>query len=108
MFVNMTPHEIKEIVTGLTIPPSGEVTRVAVSYERHGTIENVPCFKAIYGEIENLPEEKPNTTYIVSGMVLDAIASNAVTAHRRDFVSPGELVRDEKGQPIGCSGFKVN
>jgi hypothetical protein len=27
---------------------------------------------------------------------------------RKDVVSPGELIRDAKGNPVGCKGFEMN
>ena len=39
------------------------------------------------------------TVFIVSGMV-------AAMVERDDVMSPGPLLRDEEGRPIGCKGLK--
>jgi len=103
VFINLTPHIIKEVNTGLEIPPSGTVARVSVTYTKVDEINGIPVFQRTYGDVVNLPDPTPNTIYIVSGMV------NAVPeiANRNDVVSPGELVRDSEGKPIGCNGFSL-
>lgn len=45
-----------------------------------------------------LPEPEAGTVLIASAMVADAV-------RRPDVMSPGELVRNEAGQPIGCKGL---
>ncbi len=99
-FINLTPHRINETTTGKSFDPSGDVARVACNMTENGSIEDIPVFVAVYGEVEGLPSPVENTTYIVSGLVQSAVKD------RSDVVSPGELVRDEAGKPIGCRGFK--
>ena len=101
ILINLTPHAIHETTTGRTFVPSGNVARVSVSYEEAGTLDGIPLFKATYGSIEGLPDESQDTIYIVSGLVASAVK-------RADVVSPGDLVRDEAGKPVGCKGFKVS
>ena len=103
-FVNLTPHTIniynteKELV--MSIPSSG-VARCAVEKRQISNAEGVALFETAYGAVEGLPEM--DTTYgtiiIVSLLVRQAMAS------RTDLYSPGELLRDEAGQPIGCIGL---
>ena len=102
-FINLTPHEIHEVESGARIAPSGEIARVAVSYEPAGHADNVPLFAAVYGEVVNVPAPSAGTIYIVSGLV----KASPELRERKDVVAPGHLVRDENGQPIGCRGFKV-
>jgi len=103
-FVNLTPHEIKiydendQLVA--TVPPSGTVARVSVTYKKVGRFEMAPLYKAKYGSVEDLPDPKPGIMYIVSGMVKAAIPD------REDVTAPGELIRDPNGKPIGCRGLK--
>jgi hypothetical protein len=52
-----------------------------------------------YGEVTDLPEPEEGTIYIVSGMV-------AAAAPRPDVMSPGTLVRDDQGKPMGCLGLR--
>ena len=100
--INLTPHRIKEVETGNSFDPSGEVARVDVTMEPVGTLNGSPLFKASYGEVVGLPAPQAGVIYIVSGMVLAAVKG------RPDVVAPGELVRDPDGKPIGCRGFKVS
>jgi len=102
-FINLTPHKIFEVNTGLEIEPSGKIARVAVQYTEVDRIENIPLYKAEYGSVENLPAPTPNVIYIVSGMV----KAHPDVVNRKDVVAPGNLVRDEEGKPVGCDGFKL-
>jgi len=103
-FKNLTPHVLnvldEEGNPVMEIPPSGEIARVSVSYRKIEEVNGIPIFSAHYGEIVNLPEPEPGTYFIVSGMVKSTIPN------RLDVFSPGELVRDENGMPIGCKGLK--
>lgn len=99
MVINLTPHEITCALTGRTFPASGSIARVSSTSTPAGEIDGIPCFVATYGEVTGLPEAQDGVFYLVSGMVFDA-------SPRRDLIAPGELVRDDKGQPIGCKGFK--
>ena len=102
-FVNLTPHTINEVVSGMAFEPSGTIARVAVEYMPAGEAAGVPLFEAVYGEVEGLPAPEADTIYIVSG----AVKAAPGIADREDVVAPGDLVRNEAGQPIGCRGFKV-
>ena len=99
-FVNLTPHTINEVVTGLEIPPSGTVARVAASSTVVDNINGVPIYTTTYGDVVGLPDSQPGVYYVVSGAVL------AARPDRKDLLAPGELVRDNNGQPIGCKGFR--
>ena len=110
MFVNLTPHTInvyKHDNTHISIPPSGAVARVSVEYTVIDNWDGVYVRKAHYGEITGLPDTDkcPKTgepkIYIVSGMVAAAVS-------RGDVMSPGELIRDENGRPVGCNGLKTS
>lgn len=106
MLINLTPHEInlyRESVDEMIqkIPPSGQIARVGVTRELVGyTGEGIPLYKTAMGEIENLPPRKRGFTFVVSAMV-------AMVAKRKDVVSPGDLLRDESGKPVGCKGLTV-
>lgn len=102
-FVNLTPHGI-HVMDGdgnqlLAVDPSGTLARVDVTRKRKGTIDNVPIYSTTYGQVTGLPAPRDGVFYIVSGMVRDAVPD------RDDLVSPGLLVRDDDGRPIGCKGF---
>lgn len=113
--INLTPHEINEVVSGKSYPASGEVARVEVTYflqEKDGkpiVINGAPLYSTIVGNrvsLESggeLPKERKGVFLIVSGMVLEA--AKRTPFPRKDLLAPGTLVRDEKGRPIGCKGF---
>jgi len=99
--VNYTPHSITETTTGITFPPSGNTARVSSISVPVGDLAGAPCFITSFGQVEGLPEPQDGVALIVSGMVMDACKGK-----RFDLVAPGELVRDENGQPVGCKGFR--
>lgn len=120
MFVNLTPHEIKlkvqvqahdpvqnqnltQIDGGpfalLRIPPEPVSARVSTVEEVVGLSDAggliVTVSKHTFGQIEGLPEPKPDTIYIVSGMVRDALEG------RQDVLAPDTgktAVRSSNGQ----------
>ncbi len=104
--INLTPHEIN-IYKGdeniLTIAPSGSVARCSQVDNEDGFInflgKDVPLFNTNYNEIENLPPEKPNTFYVVSMIIANR------SPKRKDLLIPVGIVRNEKGQIIGCKGL---
>ena len=100
--INLTPHEIKEIESGISFPPSGEIARVDSIMKKEETIGRICVYSRSFGEVVALPEPSPKTLFIVSSLVLEAAKD------RKDLLAPGELVRDEKGRPIGCKGFIKN
>jgi hypothetical protein len=85
----------------LEIEPSGQVARVSGQYTIKAHVIDIPVYDAKYGEVEGLPEPEDGVFYIVSGMVKAAVPD------REDVFSPGELIRDENGRPIGCRGLKA-
>jgi hypothetical protein len=119
-FVNLTPHAInicnKKSQQSITVDPSGQSLRVSSKPVYVGEKHGVDLFSVDYGDLEiidnaskspigGLPNENDGVTYIVSGQCLDAIKKKH--PERKDFVAPGDLLRDEKGQPIGCMGLRV-
>ena len=123
MFINLTQHRInvytrnywpaaeppEDIVIAqdgryaliLSLAPSGHHARVSsesIPVERGFGFEVVTN---TYGSVTGLPDPSPGRNYIVSGMVLDALQGS-----RFDVYAPGALLRDEKGQPVGCIGLR--
>ena len=120
MFVNLTPHEIAvevqvqahdpvqnqnltQIDGGpfalLRIPPEPVPARVATVEEVVGLSDVgglIVCVsRHTFGQIEGLPEPKPDTIFIVSGMVRDALDG------RPDVLAPDTgktAVRNQQGQ----------
>lgn len=104
--VNLTPHDIHlvggEADTLLnTYPASGDVARCTVDTKSAGKLDGyIPLVKRTYGEVIGLPEPKDNTYYIVSGLV-----GSALNGARTDILLVDDLVRNDKGQIIGCRAF---
>jgi len=100
----------------LTLYPAGGCSlRVAQTFEPVGVLDGVALYQARYGAVETvdnatkavlggLPPVVEGTTYVVSGQALEAVKGMG----RSDFAAPGELVRNDAGQPVGCKGLKVN
>lgn len=101
--VNLTPHVVNVVGEGAcTLPPSGQVARVSSTTTEVRRVNGIPCSAVSYGKVEGLPEPEEGTLYVVSALV------RAAVPHRTDVASPGELVRDNDGKPIGCRGLAVN
>jgi len=104
--INLTPHTLNVHTHGevLNIPASGSLARVASEYFKlkYTADYGVDLFTCVYGEVEGLPPYRPssNTLYVVSGIVKSAVPN------RPDVVSPGQLIRDENGKPVGCKGLR--
>ena len=99
--INTTPHAITDVVSGMTFPsdPNHQI-RISETLVPRGFLGSIPLFSRTFGELYNLPlDTKPNQYYLVSLLVKQA------RPQRSDLLSPGELIRDEKGVIIGCKGF---
>ena len=100
--VNLCPHTVR-FNSGLEFPPSGDIARVKTSYSE--PVGELNIMEVEFGEIEGLPEPRPTTLYIVSGLVLQA----AKACGRTDCVAPAtghpKARRDESGQIIAVPGF---
>lgn len=109
-FINLTPHELNiynsssELLLKLPKPPNGEADSARVETEEtHYCYSNsVELFKQKTGKVYNLPEEQKGVCLIVSAMVRCALPE------RKDLASPGKLLRNKQGQPIGCQGLIIN
>lgn len=102
--INLTPHKITFIngdQNQIEIPSSGTV-RISEATVPVGEVEKIPLVRKVYGKAEGLPDEKPDTIYIVSAMVRLAYPE------RNDLASPGDLIRDENGAVIGCRNLIIN
>lgn len=107
--VNLTPHAINlvnldnEVI--LTLEPSGKVARCSVTSTTIGDINGFPLTSTEFGGLIDMPEDTHdggvNEVYIVSQIT----ANHPDNRHRYDVVFPNELVRDEKGNIIGCKSF---
>lgn len=101
---NFTPHPIS------ICNNAGEVTRViqseglvrlkAVTVPA-GEIDGIPVSKTEFGKPEGLPEFQEEVFIVVSQLVKTALS------FRTDLLVPAEVVRDEKGNIIGCKSLGI-
>lgn len=110
--INLTPHEVilDNGFVHISFPPSGNVARVdqitetdRIEYEVADGIKiKLPVHQAPKVRVMNLPKEKPDTYYIVSSYVAQAI-------RRSDLISPltdSSAVRDENGKVVSVKMFQ--
>lgn len=109
---NLTPHDITLVrdEVKVLIPASGKVCRVLTqTYDSHNIVllngMTIPVVKTRFGEIEGLPPKQNGKVYIVSQIVRSALTAKG--EDRPDVVVPADLVRDDKGNIIGCRKFSV-
>lgn len=119
--INLTPHDLvvktqelliddslrpggwEETISSfdLVIPKSGLVTRIVEKSEISTRfLSYVLKTKAIrFSGLKDMPDPKPNTIFVTSRIVGEKIKD------RKDVFFPGELIRDENGNIIGCEGL---
>ena len=100
-FVNLTPHALNIVQADGSVymlPPSGQVARVATTRTVVNEIDGIEIYETQFGQVEGLPERNGQDLLIVSALV-------AQRANRADVYSPGELVRNDAGQVVGCRGL---
>lgn len=110
MLKNLTPHEvcIYDMVgvtpdLSLVIEGGETVARVSCEYQKvDKVVEGVAVYRPIFGEVTGLPACEEGVYLLVSTMVREALPL------RTDLVSPGQLLRDEEGNVIGCLGLVGN
>ena len=107
--LNRTEHEVTIFNTiGVNTPDMvleqyvGEPIRVSCESRKVDTVEGIDIYEVVYGEVTGLPEFKEGVYYVVSAMVRQALPE------RKDLLSPGQLIRNEEGQPVGCLGLVRN
>ena len=110
-FVNLTPHAIviKNGKVDITIPPSGYVARVKFIENVVDELDGIEVIKTEIDYIEfNVPIEE-NKKYIVSSMVLDAIANTKDYINYIYAPDTGKTaIRNEEGQIIAVTRLKRN
>lgn len=101
--INLTPHILNVLDESgkqvAEIQPSGSMARIKTTRTLVDIVDGIQLYKTDFGEPEGLPEARPDTIYVVSGMFRAAVPD------RLDVFQPGELVRDTSGRPIGCKGL---
>lgn len=102
--INATPHDIcivnDEMEVIKTFKSELQV-RVSSKSEVVGNINSINIDTITFGEIVGLPEYKEGTYYIVSRIVKYALPN------RDDLLCPGQQVRNELGQVVGCKSLSI-
>lgn len=110
--VNLTPHPITiRTVDGsdVTVPPSGDVARVEVEYcgrrNLYGeTGANVQAVRRRFGRVTGLPEPDGSRRFIVSSLVLEALARAG--EDRQDVFAPDtgpSAIRGDDGNIVAVT-----
>jgi hypothetical protein len=100
MIINLTPHTVN--INDIIYTASGTVARVSQTNIIVGNFDGIDLIKASYGNVIDLSDETDGVLLIVSSMVRMALPD------RHDLVSPGDLIRDDKGNIIGCKNLLIN
>ena len=104
--INLTPHKVTIVNDDNTIKAEFEsqcVARCSQQITLVGNVNGINITSTVFGDVTDLPNEKPNTFFIVSILVL-----NACKGTRSDLLVPNELIRDDNGNIIGCKSFAIN
>ena len=99
--INLTPHSIR-LSNGETIEPTGYVSRVNTTQSQVDEIRGVPILESNISKTVNLPEEEEGVAYLVPSVV------RQMAPRRKDLLSPTKLIRDHKGNVIGCGALERN
>lgn len=103
--LNFTPHPVTivddENNVIKTIQSSGLIRLKASTVKTGIEIDNVVITTTHFGEPEGLPEYEEGVFYIVSQLVKSALTE------RKDLLVPAEVVRDEKGNILGCKSLGI-
>lgn len=105
MLINLTPHVINLLPDGrdpIILHPGDQPARCSEITSNDGIASGVPLVRKEYGAVTGLPEPEDGVLYVVSALVRMALPE------RKDLASPGDLVRDESGKPVGCRNLVVN
>ena len=90
---------------------SQQVTKVVTMRERLKDREVggiiIPCYAVQGLRIENLPSRQPDTVFIVPRGPGWRYTPKPSPNFRYDIASPGDLIRDEDGQVVGCRSLEL-
>lgn len=108
--VNLTPHAITLFTPeGVKkLPASGKLARVRADFRTVGGVEGIALVRQQFGPVEGLPDPQPDTRYIVSSLVMNALSALGIT--RPDVIAPGTgpnngAIRDAQGRVRGITQF---
>jgi hypothetical protein len=107
--VNLTPHPVTLVseTRTLTLHPTGHVARVAVTQTAIPPVVLADGFQVAasaptFGDVVGLPAPASGVVFVVSALVRNAVPD------RLDVASPGDLVRDDAGNVLGCRELQFN
>lgn len=110
IYVNLTPHAL--VVEGVgTFPASGKVARVSMVRTPvfPGLDGGLRVTRIHAGKVEGLPTPIPDTRYLVSGIVLEALKNESGCLRvGNDVFAPdtgADAVRNPHGQIIAVRGL---
>jgi hypothetical protein len=101
-FINLTPHDVTVINNNnkRTFHRDGTIARVSqISPTVVEVVDGVTISVVRFGDVVGLPQPVDGVKFIVSVLVKSACPN------RTDLVSPGDQIRDENGNVIGCKQF---
>lgn len=101
---NLTPHDITicdKCGKIVKVIPSSGIVRLSAKIADYSEVDGIRITKTYYGEPDGLPEFRDDTYYIVSQLVKSALPE------RMDLLVPTEMVRDEKGNIVGCQSLGI-
>lgn len=131
ILINMTPHDINILddsnvsfdkvsrsykvngdpIIRETYNPSGTVLRCSQEEIEAGDLNGITLYKVKFGRVEHTTKDgsviafdMPVTKavyYIVSSIIKNALSD------RSDLLVPTHMVRNDKGQLVGCLGFAI-
>lgn len=102
--INKTPHQVHIVDENCqlvrTYEKGDSQIRLAVkTVQDTALVDGTPTSRTEFGEPEGLPEFVEGVFYIVSQLVKNALPN------RTDLLVPAEVVRDEKGNILGCKSL---
>jgi hypothetical protein len=99
--VNLTPHPVNLLVDGAMVEVSSTgLARCSVTIEELSQVAGIRIVRTLYGQVQGLPEPEEGTIYIVSALVLAALAGS-----RDDVFAPADYIRNEAGQVVGAKAL---
>ena len=106
--LNLTPHPLtlrNGAGDDVTLPPSGTVARVdSVSTPTGQTVAGLPVQVTVFGQVTGLPDPQDGVAYLVSALVLGALAGSG----RSDVFAPATgpqdgVVRNDQGHVVAVT-----
>lgn len=105
IIINCTPHPIK-LMTNRGVetfyPSPAHLTRNHTEQDVIGQYRGTPILRSIFTACKHLPIEQSNTYYLVSTI------TRVSHPDRKDLLSPGSPVRNEKRQILYATTLEGN